>query len=57
MNNATIMNNKTEGNDSRTESVACTPTKRSWQSPEIEEVDLAETQGATGSHNDGLGNS
>ena len=57
MNSATIMNNKTEGNDSRTESVACTPTKRSWQSPEIEEVDLAETQGAIGSHNDGLGNS
>jgi hypothetical protein len=57
MNNATIMNNKTEGNDSRTESVACTPTKRSWQSPEIEEVDLAETQGATGLKSDGLGHS
>ena len=57
MNNAIIMNNKTEGNDSRTESVACTPTKRSWQSPEIEEVDLAETQGGTTGASDGLANS
>lgn len=39
-----IMNNRTEKNESHTEFVANSPTKRSWQAPEIEEVDLSETQ-------------
>ena len=38
------MNNEAERNESRTESVSNSLTKRSWQSPEIEEVDLAETE-------------
>jgi hypothetical protein len=51
------MNNKTEENDSRTESVACTPTKRSWQTPEIDEVDFAETQNNSGIGSDAGGHS
>jgi len=38
------MNNETEKNDNRTEPAASVPTKRSWHAPEIEEVDVAETQ-------------
>jgi hypothetical protein len=44
-----IMNHETEKNESRAESVANSPTKRSWHAPEIEEVDLAETQNS-GTH-------
>ena len=51
-----IMNHETEKNESRAESVANSPTKRSWHAPEIEEVDFAKTQGASGSGTDGLGN-
>ena len=47
------MNCENQKNDSRPESVTSAPTKRSWQSPEIEEVDYAETQGGLGSHSDG----
>jgi hypothetical protein len=49
------MNNKPEKNDNRTESVASAPTKRPWQSPEIEEVDYAETQSGGTATSDGLG--
>jgi hypothetical protein len=49
-----IMNNETEKNASHTEPVINSPTKRSWQSPEIEEVDYAETEAHfTGSGADG----
>jgi hypothetical protein len=48
------MNNETEKNDKRTETVANNQTKRLWQSPEIEEVDFAETEfNSTGSGTDG----
>jgi hypothetical protein len=50
------MNNETEKNDSRTEPIANSLIKRSWHAPEIEEVDFAKTQGASGSGTDGLGN-
>ena len=47
------MNNETEKNDSRTEPVANSPTKRPWHAPEMEEVDLAETQNDGGLNGDG----
>jgi hypothetical protein len=46
------MNNEAKKSESRTESVANSPTKRSWHAPEIEEVDFAETQVNVGSGGD-----
>jgi hypothetical protein len=47
------MNNETEKNEIRTESVATSATKRPWHAPEIEEVDFAKTQASVGSGGDG----
>jgi hypothetical protein len=49
------MNSENKNNDCRTEPVASALTKRPWHAPEIEEVDLAETQLNGGSGGD-LGN-
>ena len=54
VNEHTVMNNESEKNESRTESVATSPIKRSWHSPEIEEVDFAETQNGAIATSDGV---
>jgi hypothetical protein len=47
------MNNETEKNDNRTEPLANSLAKRVWQSPEIEEVDFAETKASGVYHGSG----
>jgi len=51
------MNSEPEKNDSRTEPIASAQAKRAWHTPEIEEVDFAETESGPNTHDDGLGNS
>ena len=47
------MNNEAKKNESRIESVANSPAKQPWHAPEIEEVDLSETQIGGGTQSDG----
>ncbi len=51
------MNRETENNNRRTEPVANAATKKSWHTPEIEEVDFAETQSGVLVTADGGGHS